>query len=340
MKSFFTLFFSVGIFVFTFSQNPNVYYPFNGNANDASGNNHHGEVFGAQLTSDRNGNANNAYLFNGSTDYIEVADTNALNFGKGSFTISLWFKTNSNQAYMFPVATGVQGFAPGIVVSVNYGGVLGCVLLAVGGNQVGDVTNTILIHTTETTFADNQWHHFVGVVDKTNLKARIYIDGTLRTITKYTNFGPVGGTLINGNTELDITNVDYKASPSHRFYIVRSNNTSIDQSFNGSIDDINIFSAALNATQVNTLFTTNFSIENALQSSNFEIYPNPVNTQLNLLSNNQISHINILSIDGKLVQAFTNTNNQFHVANLKSGIYILESTTVDGKVGRKMFIKQ
>ena len=41
------------------------YYPFNGNANDESGNGHHGTVMGATLTSDRFGRPNKAYHFNG-----------------------------------------------------------------------------------------------------------------------------------------------------------------------------------------------------------------------------------------------------------------------------------
>ena len=39
------------------------YYPFNGNANDASGNGNHGTVNGATLTTDRNNNADNAYVY-------------------------------------------------------------------------------------------------------------------------------------------------------------------------------------------------------------------------------------------------------------------------------------
>jgi hypothetical protein len=35
-----------------------VYYPFNGNANDASGNGNNGAVSGATLTSDKDGNTN------------------------------------------------------------------------------------------------------------------------------------------------------------------------------------------------------------------------------------------------------------------------------------------
>ena len=41
------------------------YYPFNGNANDESGNGNHGTVNGATLTTDRDGNENSSYSFDG-----------------------------------------------------------------------------------------------------------------------------------------------------------------------------------------------------------------------------------------------------------------------------------
>jgi hypothetical protein len=50
------------------------YYPFNNNATDQSGFSHNGTVNGATLTTDRNGAANSAYLFNGTSNYIEVTD--------------------------------------------------------------------------------------------------------------------------------------------------------------------------------------------------------------------------------------------------------------------------
>jgi len=50
------------------------YYPFIGNADDASGNKNHGKVVGAKLTSDRNENKDSAYLFNGVDSYIELPD--------------------------------------------------------------------------------------------------------------------------------------------------------------------------------------------------------------------------------------------------------------------------
>ena len=52
------------------------YYPFSGNANDASGNGNHGTVDGATLTTGRSGYSNCAYHFDGQDDFIEVPNTN------------------------------------------------------------------------------------------------------------------------------------------------------------------------------------------------------------------------------------------------------------------------
>ncbi|NCO54636.1 MAG: hypothetical protein COS14_10790 [Bacteroidetes bacterium CG02_land_8_20_14_3_00_31_25] len=46
------------------------YYPFNGNANDESGNGNNGTVNGAILSADRFGVANNAYSFDGVNDFF------------------------------------------------------------------------------------------------------------------------------------------------------------------------------------------------------------------------------------------------------------------------------
>ena len=46
------------------------YYPFNGNANDESGNGNHGTVSGASLTYDRSGSTRSAYSFDGVDDWI------------------------------------------------------------------------------------------------------------------------------------------------------------------------------------------------------------------------------------------------------------------------------
>ncbi|MDN5200374.1 LamG domain-containing protein [Fulvivirgaceae bacterium BMA10] len=62
-------------------------FSFNGNADDAVGNNK-GTVEGATLTSDRKLNPNAAYQFNGTSDYIRVADPS--HDFEGSISIVMW----------------------------------------------------------------------------------------------------------------------------------------------------------------------------------------------------------------------------------------------------------
>ncbi|MBY0426071.1 MAG: gliding motility-associated C-terminal domain-containing protein, partial [Cytophagales bacterium] len=61
----------------------------NGNANDASGNGLNGTVNGSTLTTDRFGNSNSAYSFNGTSNSITV-NSFPQSWVSGNFTISLW----------------------------------------------------------------------------------------------------------------------------------------------------------------------------------------------------------------------------------------------------------
>ena len=70
------------------------YYPFNGNANDESGNRNNGTVNGSTLTTDRFGNANCAYSFDGVNDYITIQESDILKV-TSELTITTWVKINS-----------------------------------------------------------------------------------------------------------------------------------------------------------------------------------------------------------------------------------------------------
>src|SRR5215216_210098 len=108
------------------------YYPFNGNANDASGRNNHGSLQnGVQLTTDRSGNANSAYLFDGINDYISIPSS-ADFMPSNAFSIALYFNPAQNTvqtligkiSYSQGIGTQFQlamGFAPfpGVLFGVN-----------------------------------------------------------------------------------------------------------------------------------------------------------------------------------------------------------------------------
>lgn len=67
------------------------YYPFNGNANDESGNNNNPVVNNATITADRFGNPNSAWHFNGVYQYMRIKNSPSLNFGR-QITLSVWVK--------------------------------------------------------------------------------------------------------------------------------------------------------------------------------------------------------------------------------------------------------
>jgi hypothetical protein len=71
------------------------YYPFNGNANDASGNNNTASLInGTTFGTDRNGTPNTAAAFDGIDDYISVQDNGV--FSTQIFSIVLWFYSTSS----------------------------------------------------------------------------------------------------------------------------------------------------------------------------------------------------------------------------------------------------
>lgn len=68
-------------------------YPFTGNANDQSGNGHHGNVMGPILTMDRFGISNAAYQYDGVDDYINIGALSTFT-SSSSFSISVWIQPN------------------------------------------------------------------------------------------------------------------------------------------------------------------------------------------------------------------------------------------------------
>ncbi|RXK58032.1 PKD domain-containing protein [Lacibacter luteus] len=65
------------------------YYPFNGNANDESGNRNNPSAAQITFAADRFGNKNAACAFNGRNNYIRIPDNASLRFRNG-FSISVW----------------------------------------------------------------------------------------------------------------------------------------------------------------------------------------------------------------------------------------------------------
>jgi uncharacterized protein (TIGR02145 family) len=75
------------------------WWPFNGNANDESGNGNNGTVNGATLTTDRNGLANKAYSFDGVDDFIQCGEISLMN-NASNWSIFAWVKVSDFNSWI------------------------------------------------------------------------------------------------------------------------------------------------------------------------------------------------------------------------------------------------
>ncbi|NUM36021.1 MAG: LamG domain-containing protein [Candidatus Brocadiae bacterium] len=137
------------------------YYSFSGNAQDMSGQGHHGTVNGADLTTDRFGNANSAYYFNGSGDIILIGS----NFiSPTAITLSAWIKKSGSYSSWNDIIAGNNG-SP--IFGIN------------PSNQLafGCQSNSPIQHLGSATISDVQWHHVAATYNGSWVK--VYLDGAL-----------------------------------------------------------------------------------------------------------------------------------------------------------------
>jgi gliding motility-associated-like protein len=197
------------------------YYPFNGNANDESGNGYNGSIFGAVPVIDRFGEADHAYHFNGYTDYIST-DRPYLS----EFTASLWVKLDGYQcfsglidAYNLSWELVMDCQSPGRFVSFaswNEDGV----------NYTVNVSNIQL--------PLDSWNHIV-LTYKDNI-CMFYLNGNISGSLEVTSFNPVSGSFYFGSSK-----------------------SGTDQFLYGDLDDIRIYKRALSDEEVFCLFKGDYS---------------------------------------------------------------------------------
>ncbi len=203
-------------------------YPFTGNANDASGNSNNGIVHGATLTTDRFGNANSAYRFNGSGEYISIAPEQ---LEINQFSYSLWVNAHSVPAagtsyFIFSVGSeyGDQSVGLNQVYSGPNNGWTGGGYSAVGENQ---------FYATGVLPPTNAWTHLVVTCDNSLLK--LYVDGQLAGSVSVAGKTPFYGT---GTVAATI-----------------GGRSTLIQYFDGDIDDLRLYNRALSAAEVTELYT-------------------------------------------------------------------------------------
>jgi gliding motility-associated-like protein len=226
-----SLFLSVGMSAF--GQIPNYvptnglvgWWPFNGNANDESGNANNGTVNGATLTTDRFGNTNAAYYFSSSGCATRIdANVNTSSIQTG-LTISVWLCKIGNGCVsprLFEFWPGADG--PG---SAQWGWANSATLIGMGSTTSNGFNCAYGVPVQPL----NQWTHLVYTND--GMVGKFYQDGIL-----------LGSVISSGNPIL-----------ASNLAIGRMNHPSFD-AFNGKIDDFGVWNRALSECEVAGLFNS------------------------------------------------------------------------------------
>jgi hypothetical protein len=254
------------------------YWPFNGNANDESGNGYNGTVNGASPTMDRNGYNNRAYDFDGN-DYIDLGrleSIDTLNANK-DVTISVWFKAVVNQSSlsMMPLLSKRQTYWGSAGFTESYFSLHG------GGSNFnnkayawGDMhfyykgwDSVILGEKTD----DDKWHHILIKKDL-NIYS-MYFDGLK------------SGSFIDNSTFHSIKNmiVGYQG--------VWGFNS--ERWFHGKIDDIAIWNRALSSSEISAFYNASTNTNISAKSRYFFI-TNPFTTPVKLC---RIQGLNATNVD-------------------------------------------
>jgi hypothetical protein len=215
------------------------WFPFNGNANDESGNGFNGVVTGTKLTTDRKGNESSAYAFD-VNQFITIPNSKDLNLYP--LTISLWYNVSTLNKTVPLIkkytAASWNGFMIGICDCnnvpngseiINNGfGTFPWYLRNISNRIIGYYGEEPFLQTNITT---QQWYHYVFVADQTG--GKIYVDGKLIETDQWTG---ESGSFIN-NLLIQIGG-EYEAG----------------SWFKGKIDDIGIWNRAITSEEVRKIY--------------------------------------------------------------------------------------
>jgi hypothetical protein len=220
----------------TFSLSPNIdsglvaYYPFNGNADDESGNGNNGTNHGSTLISDRFGNDSSAYSFDGN-DYIDVPFNPAFNIA-GPFTIQAWINKlgGISSGQIQEVLTRRQPVADSVNYELYIQNDGGIVKVTVRYTFNGPGNGNDRYTTVTYNVVDGNWHHIVGLFTGSSLE--LYIDGILQGSTPTTEIPDV--------YSRDGLNIGREPNPAYYY--------------TGKIDDIRLYNRALSEAEIQALY--------------------------------------------------------------------------------------
>jgi hypothetical protein len=199
------------------------YYPFSGDADDASGNGNHGTVSGASLTEDVDGESSSAYHFDGNdTITVPLSDSLSSISDTGQITVSAWINVDSwDDGIWFPIVEIEDGWV--FHVQSNASTSIGLTMNNVGIGTWDETSESISL---------SAWHHVAIAYDDAVDLASFYLDGEWIADQEFTRDIP------SYSDDMIIGFSPYGS----------------DDYANGTIDELRIYSRALSEEEILDLY--------------------------------------------------------------------------------------
>ena len=177
--------------------------PGDNNVNDASAYNRSVTAVGAASSASQSRWGGSSISFNGSGQYLTVADNAVLELGGSDFAIELWLRTTQTTSYATLVSRGSAGFASGSwSLMLNASGAGSVALYAANFS-----TSTPMLLTSGVSVTDGSWHHVVWVRNGT--QHSLYVDGTrYANVTSSITISDISSSLAIG-TDLVFSDRDF-----------------------------------------------------------------------------------------------------------------------------------
>jgi hypothetical protein len=255
-KLLFTAALAFGCTATLFAQVPNYvptnglvgWWPFNGNANDESGNGNNGTVNGATLTMDRCEISNSAFSFDGNSSRIVVADNNTLDIQSNqSLSIATWVKHDLSVSnigvYIISKYSGIIATGPQYGIGTGFTG---------QGYTTTQIASGLSNHIElrgNNVINDGEWHHLTYLWENGS-NVKLYVDGILDTAKNMT----LSGSIINN------LNLHFGCG------------ANLAQFYKGKIDDIGIWNRILTENEIQNLYNAQLGTNSTTNISACDSY--------------------------------------------------------------------